>query len=295
MKKRLIAWALALTLSLSLLGGASAANFYLIRDSDTRYLTENELWQWNYDALGYILNEIFARHGYNFKQGGQYDRYFQNQDWYTADPNYSTKSLNKIEWANERLVKDVRGDMRAQKTTNPSGKSISDVRDDSIDQPLDGFFGYQFKADQKLKVFTGPGENYLRAANGKASCSTNGNVYVGGTENGWLLIMYMTNGGSVRVGYVRGYKDKLKAPALQFDYANASVAQNTFLTDDPVGSFTPLAQLPAGTTVRYLSAYYGARAWAYVEYQGGERPMRGFVPLEALNLSDAGLAENENG
>ena len=44
---------------------------YLIPDSDTRKLTESELWAWDYESLGYILNEIFARHGYNFIPGGK--------------------------------------------------------------------------------------------------------------------------------------------------------------------------------------------------------------------------------
>ena len=37
-------------------------NFYIIPDSDSRLLTEDELWDWQYEALGYIYNEIFARH-----------------------------------------------------------------------------------------------------------------------------------------------------------------------------------------------------------------------------------------
>ena len=46
---------------------AKAERVWLIEDSNTRKLTKAELWQWNYEALGYILNEIFARHGYVFK------------------------------------------------------------------------------------------------------------------------------------------------------------------------------------------------------------------------------------
>ena len=54
---------LALCLTMLLGGTASASNFYLIEDSNTRLLTRDELWEWQYDALGYVFNEIFARHG----------------------------------------------------------------------------------------------------------------------------------------------------------------------------------------------------------------------------------------
>ena len=38
-------------------------NYYIIPDSDTRLLTEEELWGWQYEAVGFIYNEIFARQG----------------------------------------------------------------------------------------------------------------------------------------------------------------------------------------------------------------------------------------
>ena len=65
MRKKLTAFLCATLLFVSALSAASASNFYLIADSDTRELTRDELWEWQYEALGYILNEIFARHGYH--------------------------------------------------------------------------------------------------------------------------------------------------------------------------------------------------------------------------------------
>ena len=49
---------------------ALADRLYLIPDSDTRRLTEDELWQWDRESLSFIFNEIFARHGYVFRTGG---------------------------------------------------------------------------------------------------------------------------------------------------------------------------------------------------------------------------------
>ena len=73
MKRLLAALLAALLLCGGLMAVASADRMYLIPDSNTRYLTEDELWQWDYESLGYIYNEIFARHGYVFTSGGKYD------------------------------------------------------------------------------------------------------------------------------------------------------------------------------------------------------------------------------
>lgn len=106
---------------------------YIIPNSDTRRLTEAELWEYEYDTLGYVLNEIFARHGYHFQRGGKYDQYFRSTDWYQENTRYATNQeiyaheISSIEWANESLVKKVREDMRARHTKNPSGLSLEEA------------------------------------------------------------------------------------------------------------------------------------------------------------------------
>lgn len=94
---------------------------YLIPGSNTRRLTEAELWDYQYDAydaLGYILNEIFARHGYHFDCSSKYDQYFRSTSWYHESTRYATNEesykngMTNIEWANESLVKKVRADMK---------------------------------------------------------------------------------------------------------------------------------------------------------------------------------------
>lgn len=49
-------------------------NYFIIPDSDTRLLTEEELWGWQYEAVGYIYNEIFARHGPALSRRGKVRR-----------------------------------------------------------------------------------------------------------------------------------------------------------------------------------------------------------------------------
>ena len=88
MMKRSILRVLSLLLLLCLLPAAALGErSYLIPDSDTRELTRDELWQWDYESLGYILNELFARHGYNFIPGEKYDYYFRCMPWYTPNAN----------------------------------------------------------------------------------------------------------------------------------------------------------------------------------------------------------------
>ncbi len=86
-----------------------ASNFYIFPDSNRRRLTEDEVW-WQYDVLGYAFNELFARYGRPFIAGQKYDVYFRCQTWYQVDPHYPGDGpvLNNIEWANYRLIKDVR-------------------------------------------------------------------------------------------------------------------------------------------------------------------------------------------
>ena len=105
---------------------------YIIPDSNTRQLTTRELWQWDYETLGYILNEIFARYGYVFKAGGDYEEYFLQRSWYTPNASsdnqkYVYDKLTSLEWNNERLVKDVRQAMRDTNNYNTNGMNWRDV------------------------------------------------------------------------------------------------------------------------------------------------------------------------
>ncbi len=290
MFKRLVC---VLMVILLLPSAAFAAGQYIIPDSNTRRLTTDELWQWSYESLGFILNEIFARHGYNFEVGKKYYNYFNERPWYTpnSNPNNSKAcypQLSQVEWTNERLVKDVREAMRAQKTTNPHGKHYLDYIEDSFDV-LSGFSLLNLKTGQKLPVYSAPSSTSYRGANGKAAISTNGAVYAAGLENGWLLVMYETNNGGVRVGYVdsRSLKDKnLRLPQLSFTPITTECLEAVDLTDDPAAQFTTIKRLPEGTVVTYLSEFFNRYAWAYVETQVDGKTVRGFVDARKLLLED---------
>lgn len=296
MQKRILAIVLALLL---LPTAALASRLYIIPDSDTRKLTESELWEWDYESLGFIFNEIFARHGYNFIPGGKYDNFFSTLAWYTPNSNPDNTAacypkLSSVEWYNEHLAKEVRAQMRAQGTTNPKGKHYLDyVSPDRFDV-LSGFTLTKLKAGQKLSVYAAPSRNAYRGANGKAMVSTNGSVYVAGWESGWLLVMYETNSGAVRVGYVEGsaIKGNVDARSLTFAYTPVTLASGASLTDDPATRSSSIRTLRAGDTVTYLSTFQNRDVWAYVETTVDGKAVRGFLPADALSI-EGSYAENE--
>ena len=117
---------------------------YLVPDSDTRQMTESECWNWNYEALGYIYHEIFARHGYIFQPGGIYASYFTSQPWYHPIASQNNQDvinrLNATEWYNINLIFTVRSNMINQGYTNPNGRSVpgQEYINHSLAQPAPG-------------------------------------------------------------------------------------------------------------------------------------------------------------
>ncbi|MCL2352189.1 MAG: YARHG domain-containing protein [Firmicutes bacterium] len=60
---------------------------YVVPDSGTVYLSQEEINSINPDLLRFARNEIFARHGYMFKRK-VYREYFTAKSWYVPDPSY---------------------------------------------------------------------------------------------------------------------------------------------------------------------------------------------------------------
>ena len=83
---------------------------YIISDSNTRLLTEEELSGYTKAELGLARNEIYARHGRKFKTA-EYNNYFSKCSWYSINPNYNynddSSNLNSIEKKNAALILKV--------------------------------------------------------------------------------------------------------------------------------------------------------------------------------------------
>ena len=76
---------------------------------DTKFdiLSPDKLDKYSLHDLKIMRNEIFARYGYKFKVGGQMDKYFQDQDWYSADTNSVNDFLANIEKKNIENIRNI--------------------------------------------------------------------------------------------------------------------------------------------------------------------------------------------
>lgn len=289
MLKRLSCLLLALLLLLP--AALAEEGTFLVPDSDVRLLTEKELRQWDYESLGYILHEIYARHGYHFTPGSEYESYFAGQSWYTPSAQNNVDgcfaAMSDIEWANADLIQQIQVDMMIRADANPDGRSLWSS------DPVIAALNFQlasFEKKLKFSVYAAPSSKAWRGASGKASVSTNDNVWAAGWENGWLLIYYETSKGSVRVGYIDGKQFSGNAgidTELIFAYAPAQLTAKTALTDDIIRMASSITTLKSGAKVTYLAPYYAEQAWAYVETKYDGKTVRGFVPLENIEFLDA--------
>ncbi|MDF1656330.1 MAG: YARHG domain-containing protein [Verrucomicrobiales bacterium] len=76
---------------------------YVIPDSHTRELSEDELWQMGLQQLYLARNEIFARYGYDFN-GAFLQEYFGSLSWYEKIPGFKSPSVSDLETANAALI-----------------------------------------------------------------------------------------------------------------------------------------------------------------------------------------------
>lgn len=295
MKKMIRFLCLALVLVLLPLT-ALADRAYLI-DSDSRRITEKELWDWDRESLSFMFNEIFARHGFTFDPGGKFYNWFNNQPWYQNTPKVSRQeAYNKttnLEWDNYHTIKKVIAEMEAvghpyRKSGNSKLKSWTDFRP-AGNWSLSGFQPITLKSGQSLAVYSAPSASSWRGANGKASVSTNGSVWAAGWDGNWLQVFYEVNKGGLRVGYVDGSKISGKVnfnQTLYFSHERAQITANCQLTDDPLKSQTTITTLSSGTSVTYLTTAINqnGKVWDYVETTVGGQTVRGYIPSGCLTL-----------
>ncbi len=140
-----------------------------------------------------------------------------------------------------------------------------------------------FVRDQKLAVYAAPSSKAWRGANGKAKVSTNDTVWVAGYSGKWLLVMYETSGGSVRIGYIDSEKLKGTPPAaetLALTSLSVTLTEAASVTDDPSRSASIIRKLKKGASVTLLAQW---NDWAYVETKADGKTARGFIPLNTVN------------
>jgi len=78
---------------------------FIFSNSSTEYLTEKDLEQLSAKELTYARNEVYARHGYVFEVE-ELKEYFNSKSWYSPGRDNSGITINNIEEANVRLIKE---------------------------------------------------------------------------------------------------------------------------------------------------------------------------------------------
>lgn len=95
---------------LSELYRSSMADEYIFPDSDVKYLSEDEVRSVEADKLALGRNEIFARHGYIFKDES-FRQYFEGTSWYegtvSSDQFNADSVFNDFEKKNVELIKKI--------------------------------------------------------------------------------------------------------------------------------------------------------------------------------------------
>ncbi len=102
---------------------SASSGDYILPDSSTRYLTEDELSGLSLDELRKARNEIYARHGRKF-DNTELQNYFNGKSWYNGTINPDDfdddNILNDYEKENIKLIQSLEGD-----TTQASSNTAS--------------------------------------------------------------------------------------------------------------------------------------------------------------------------
>ena len=78
---------------------------YIFPTSNTTLLTEEDILAIDRSLWAFARNEIYARHGYQFKKAA-YANYFAKKSWYKPG-GFSSSQLSSVEWANMELIKKM--------------------------------------------------------------------------------------------------------------------------------------------------------------------------------------------
>lgn len=136
--------------------------------------------------------------------------------------------------------------------------------------------------DTYFTVYTGPGEDYLVAADGKAKVSTNDVIRCfGRLEDWWVLVEYGVSGSQRRIGCIdlSSHTETIdKSRVLALADLPLMLQRPCALTDDPNGAAKVLGYIKGEITL--LS--WKNPDWAYVEGTLKGQRVRGFLPRSAL-------------
>lgn len=100
-------------------GGALEEPDYIFPDSNSKYLTEEDVAGMSLREINYAKNEIFARHGRKF-DSEELSNYFSEKSWYEGvyspdefDEYYGEQLLNKYEKYNAEFLREIEFSLNA--------------------------------------------------------------------------------------------------------------------------------------------------------------------------------------
>ena len=148
----------------------------------------------------------------------------------------------------------------------------------------------KFTSGKKYPVYTGPGTEYFRSANGKASVSTNDWIQVFGKIGDWIMIQYDITSSKMRIGYIEAnaLPKKSDVPSLYFEPKPVYVSRNTIITDEPLKGETPLGKIIAGQQDCYFLADFGD-GWWYIQTILNGKSILGFVRSADLQYIETAI------
>lgn len=76
-------------------------------EASMRLLDREGLLKISKQDLKIMRNEIFARYGYRFKSGGEMEKYFKSQDWYSEQHDSVNDFLTELEKENIKLIQQI--------------------------------------------------------------------------------------------------------------------------------------------------------------------------------------------
>ena len=131
-------------------------------------------------------------------------------------------------------------------------------------------------------LFSGPGENYLRADAGGAHIRPTEKCYVIGEEGDWVFVRVAAATGD-RYGYLpaAAMPDKAKIKSVSFDCV-PTVVSKAALRDAPNDGASLLTNISSGAEVNFLAWSDSAHHYAYVEYKADGLRTRGFILTDAI-------------
>jgi len=172
------------------------------------------------------------------------------------------------------------------------------IREDDLieyyEYPLyPGFNRIFLKEPNTLDVYSGPGEEYHRNADGKAILATKDKVYCAGSEGDWLMVAYDSNEGIRKIGYVQNpiSASDFEFSKLSFKYRDAVITQDCELKDTPYATGNSIKDLTINHAVTYLKDYVedlkGTVEWVYIETTIDGKKVRGYIPCNAIHISES--------